>query len=119
MSRHQGFTLVEVLVALAVIGIALLAAMRASGQALDDSARLRDAVLGEQCAETVLVDQRLTRDFPSVGQRRIACTQAGHDFTISVDVATTPNPAFRRVDVAALTPDGHVAFTLATIVGNF
>ena len=87
-----GFTLLEVLVALAVVAIALLAAMRAAGNVSDNAQRYRQTVLAEQCAQNFLVDQRLSKTFLSVGQSTQTCTQANVPFTVAVDVMPTPNP---------------------------
>lgn len=113
-----GFTLLEVLVALAVVAIALLAAMRAAGNVSDNAQRYRQTVLAEQCAQNFLVDQRLSKTFLSVGQSTQACTQANVPFTVAVDVMPTPNPNFRRVQVNVLDASGWSAWQVVTIIGN-
>jgi len=116
--RCCGFTLLEVLVALAVVAIALLAAMRAAGNVSDDAQRYRHAVLAEQCAQNVLVDQRLSKTFLPIGQSSSRCTQADVSFTVVVHVMPTPNPNFRRVQVNVLDASGWSAWQLITIIGN-
>ena len=118
--RRQGggFTLLEVLVALAVVAIALLAAMRASGGLQDNAQRYHQAVLAQQCAENFLVEQRITRDFLPVGQSEPTCTEAQTGFTLNVDVQPTPNPNFRRVDVQVRDASGWTAWNVVTIIGN-
>ena len=118
--RRQGggFTLLEVLVALAVVAIALLAAMRASGGLQDNAQRYHQAVLAQQCAENFLVEQRITRDFLPVGQSESTCTEAQTGFTLNVDVQPTPNPNFRRVDVQVRDASGWTAWNVVTIIGN-
>ena len=118
--RRQGggFTLLEVLVALAVVAIALLAAMRASGGLQDNAQRYHQAVLAQQCAENFLVEQRITRDFLPVGQSGSTCTEAQTGFTLNVDVQPTPNPNFRRVDVQVRDASGWTAWDVVTIIGN-
>ena len=118
--RRQGggFTLLEVLVALAVVAIALLAAMRASGGLQDNAQRYHQAVLAQQCAENFLVEQRITRDFLPVGQSGFTCTEAQTGFTLNVDVQPTPNPNFRRVDVQVRDASGWTAWNVVTIIGN-
>ncbi|MDE2130565.1 MAG: type II secretion system minor pseudopilin GspI [Betaproteobacteria bacterium] len=116
--QGDGFTLLEVLVALAVVAIALLAAMRASGGLQDNAQRYRQAVLAQQCAENFLVEQRITRDFLPVGQSESICTEAQAGFTLNVDVQPTPNPNFRRVDVQVRDASGWTAWNVVTIIGN-
>jgi general secretion pathway protein I len=46
----RGFTLVEVLVAVAVIAITLAAGLRAAGVLIDNSQRLSDVIAAQWCA---------------------------------------------------------------------
>jgi len=117
-ARACGFTLLEVLVALAVVAIALLAAMRAAGNISDDAQRYRLSVLAAQCAENFLVDLRLSKTFLPIGQSTSTCTQAGVPFTVAVEVMPTPNPNFRRVQVQVLDTGGWSAWRVVSIIGN-
>jgi general secretion pathway protein I len=114
----RGFTLLEVLIALAVVAISLLAAMRAAGSVADNAQRYRLAVLAEQCVQNVLVDQRLNKTFLPIGQSTGTCTQADTRFTVAVDVMPTPNPNFRRMQVNVLDASGWSAWQVVTIIGN-
>lgn len=97
--RQRGFTLVEILVALAVTAIALMAGMQASGALVRLSERQSDQLLAELCADNELAKVRLSRQLPGVGRSDQPCTQAGVAYRVAVEVLTTPNPNFRRVDV--------------------
>lgn len=102
----EGFTLFEVLVALAIIAIALLAAMRAAGQGTNTVSELRAHVLAGWVAHDVLAEQRARGDWPSTGLVRGKMQQGGMDFTWREEVIGTPNRAFRRVDIFVfLEPD--------------
>jgi general secretion pathway protein I len=116
--RLAGFTLLEVLVALVVVALALLAAMRATGVLQDDAERYRESILAEQCAQNYLVEQRLRQNFVSTGVHVQACTQADLSFTLRADVQPTPNPSFRRVDLSVLDASGWAAWKVVAIVWN-
>ena len=95
----RGFTLVEILVALAVTAIALLAGMQASGALTRLSERQSDQLLAQLCADNELAKVRLSRQLPGAGRSDQPCTQAGIEYRVAVEVMPTPNPNFRRVDV--------------------
>jgi len=96
---QRGFTLFEVLVALAIISIALLAAMRAASQGTTNIGDLRAHLLAGWVAQNLLVEQRARGDWPSTGILRGTQNQAGVEFAWREEVISTPNAAFRRVDI--------------------
>ena len=73
----RGFTLVEVLVAVAVIAIALAAGLRAAGVLIDNSQRLSDVIAAQWCAENHLTNLKLSRQFPGYRRGRIRLRTAG------------------------------------------
>jgi general secretion pathway protein I len=94
-----GFTLVEVLVALAIISIALLAALRVAGGGTNSAGELRARLLAGWVAENLLAEQRARGQWPSPGMQRGTQLQGGIEFSWREEVIATPNSAFRRVDI--------------------
>ncbi|MEI7514101.1 MAG: type II secretion system minor pseudopilin GspI [Betaproteobacteria bacterium] len=115
--RLRGFTLVEVLVALTIVGVALLAGLKATGALTLHALRQSDVLLGQLCAENALTQIRLSRQMPGVGENSGECLQAGHSFTVVLHVQPTPNPNFVRVDAQVRNADEPV-LRLSTIVGR-
>lgn len=97
--KPSGFTLIEVLVALAIISIALLAAMRAAGQSTSSVGELRSHLLAGWVAENRLAEYRAREEWLPLGIRRGTAQQAGITFGWREEITSTPNPAFRRVDI--------------------
>jgi general secretion pathway protein I len=120
VSRHlaQAFTLVEVLVALAVVAVALSAGLRAAGSVTDNAARLADVSAAQWCADNQLGELRLGKRFPGTGDSEFACEQVGRRYRGELRVRPTPNPNFRRVDAVVSHEDGRPLITVSTIVGR-
>ncbi|MHB8912503.1 MAG: type II secretion system minor pseudopilin GspI [Lysobacter sp.] len=108
-SLRGGFTLIEVLVALAIVSIALMAALRAAGQGTSNVDALRARLLAGWVAENVLAEQRARGDWPPLGIGRGTQRQGGIEFAWREEVIATPNARFRRVDlrVFAASGEGH------------
>lgn len=94
------FTLIEVLVALAIVSVALLAALRAAGQGTNDLVDLRSRVLASWIAENRLAEHRARGAWLPLGIQNGNARQAGFDFLWREEVTTTPNFAFRRIDIS-------------------
>jgi general secretion pathway protein J len=106
----RGFTLVEVLIALAIISIALLASLRLAGSSTSSVAELRGHLLAGWVAENVLAEQRARGTWLPLGIQRGTESQGGKEFAWREDVTLSPNSAFRRVDlrVFAAAEEDHV-----------
>lgn len=121
-SQERGFTLVEVLVALAVVAITLTAGLQATGALTRAATRQTDQWLAQLCAENELTRLRLARQLPGVGDTAAPCLQAGHSLQVQLSVMPTPNPNFRRVDAVVVGPvDGREVrlLTLSTVLGRY
>jgi len=98
--RQQGFTLLEVLVALIIVVTALGASLRAVGSLTQNSDGLRSAMMATWSAENRLVQIRLSHAFPSVGKQRFDCPQGDLALVCEEEVLPSPNPRLRRVEVS-------------------
>ena len=103
-SPSPGFTLVEVLVALAIVSIALLAALRAAGQGTNAAGELRLRLFAGWVAENRLAEHRARGDWLALGIGRGTQSEGGVEFAWREEVIATPNPAFRRLDVFVSIP---------------
>ena len=99
LPSHRGFTLVESLVALSILAIALIAVLKAGGNMNNQQAEWLRRLEAQWSAENTANVLRMSHSFPNAGQQRTPCTQGRAPLVCVIDVATTPNPNFRRVDV--------------------
>jgi general secretion pathway protein I len=100
-----GFTLLEVLVALVIIGVALAASMRGAMSLTNTAEYSRDKLLALLTAENRLLELRLAREKLEPGEEVMPCDQGGIAFTCAQAVKPTPNPFFRRVEVRVFRSD--------------
>lgn len=114
-----GFSLVEVLVAVAIVAIALAAGGRAAGALLDNSQRLSDVTAAQWCAENHLVNLKLTRYFPDVGESNSSCPQLGREYKLKVLVRPSFNPNFRIVDAGVADAQGVPLVRLSAIIPRY
>ena len=115
---QQGFTLIEVLVALAIVALALMTGTKVSGALTRNAQRQTDVLLGQICADNAIQQLRLAQQMPGVGDTRVPCVQAERNFDVALTVRTTPNPAFRRVD-AQVFSDATPILRVTTVLGRY
>ena len=116
--KGLGFTLIEVMVALAIVAIALAAGSRAASSVVGTSQRLNDVVLAQWCADNELTELRLQGQLPAVGKTTFDCAQLGRTFKGTLKVQTTPNPNFRRVDATVANDDDREMLTISTVMSH-
>ena len=127
LNRHRtvrtsvaGFTLLEVLVALVIVGTALGASLRAIGSLTQNSSALRASMMASWSAENRLTQIRLAKVFPPIGKLSYDCAQGELQLMCEEEVFATPNPFFRRVEVSVfdvLNPQRRIV-KLTQVVSN-
>ena len=112
----RGFTLLEMLVALTVLAIALLAALRASSMGVQNTVEIRNRLLAGWVAQNRLAEHLARRDWLPVGVVRGDDNQGGVRFGWEEKIVGTPNFQFRRIEIRVATvqePD----LTLSSLTG--
>ena len=117
-----GFTLIEVLVALGIVAIALMAGLRSTDALTRNASRQSTQWLAQICAENEFTRLRLSRQVPPIGESQVACPQAQLNLQVNLSVQVTPNPNFRRVDARVVQVQGAEAtplLQLSTVMGRY
>lgn len=91
-SKISGFTLLEVLVALAVAGIGLAGVIKVAGGNAYNAQYLQQKTLAQWVAMNRMAELRMTRQFPSVGTQKGDAEMAGHKWYWRQETKAAPLP---------------------------
>ena len=116
--KPPGFTLVEVLVALAIVAVSLISASQVGGAWVLNANRQWQYQLAQVCADNALIALRLSSQLPGLGERSIDCTQTQREMRVLLTVRATPNPSFRRVEAQVFEAQTPL-IRVQTVIGRY
>lgn len=120
LHRGGGFTLLEVLVALVIVGTALGACLRAVGSLANNNEAMRETTLATWSAENRLAHIRIDGEWPALGTNVFDCSQGDIHLICTEQVSALQNPNFRRVELSVGNTRGAARriVTLIQVVPN-
>lgn len=96
----RGFTLIEVVVALAILGIGMLAVFKTIGDTVNNVEVLRDRSFAEWIADNRITEIRISGEMPSVEETAGEVEFAGRQWHWMTKVSQTQVQGLRRIDVS-------------------
>jgi len=103
--RQAGFTLLEVLVAMAIVALGLTAVVAQMNQMASASIYLQDKTLGTWIALDRVTEIRLGDEFPEINEYNDDIEMAGRQWNYTVNVSQTLIENIRRIEVFVYLPD--------------
>lgn len=98
-TRQQGFTLIEVLVALAILALSLVAVIGAAGSSTRLGSGLRDRTFADWVALNELTTLRLAHTAPSGGSLNGDADMGDQKWHWTAKISSTADPNLLRIDV--------------------
>ena len=117
--KTRGFTLIEVLAALIIVGLGMLGVIQAVIQSANQGTYLREKTLAHWIAMNLLTERRLMTSPPNVGTSSDTIDFANQRWRWSVKVSETAVETMRRFDVSVGLADAPEGATLATATGFY
>ncbi len=97
--RDHGFTLLEVLVALAVLAFALIGLIRAAGLGANAQSHVADVTVANWVAQNALAEIRLSQKDLANGGRNGIASMAKRSWRWEAQIESTPEPSLKRIDI--------------------
>lgn len=108
-AAERGFTLIEMLVALAVFSLAALALLRLEGTTLTSTAILQDRLIGQIVARNIAIEAVTDPIAPAMGMTNGRERNGGRNWAWTRRASAAPGPRLQRIDVGVTTDSGAPA----------
>ncbi len=116
---HSGFTLIEVVVALIVVSLGMLAVIETVGGTARNSSYLRDKTVAHWVAMNKLTETRLQANAPAIDKSSDEIEMAGRKWRWTMEVKQTPVETIRRIDVSVRPAEAPEKSSMASVSGFF
>ena len=117
--RTRGFTLIEVMVALAIVALSLTAVAASMNQMIDAATTMRDRTYASWIAQNMITEVRLGNAIPEVGSSSGEIEFGNTDWEWRVVISESGIENFMRIDVSvSLAGDEYVIRTVTGFVGE-
>ena len=111
-----GFTLLEVLIALAILAISSLAVISQSGQSLGQLQQLHLKTTAIVVADNQLAVLQATPEWPDIGSQTTLVELDQQQWQVTTEVSQTSDPWLRKIEVV-VTQGQDIDAPLALLVG--
>ena len=120
--QKKGFTLIEVLVAMVILSLSLLAAIKVASGVTRSAIDLQEITIAQWVAMNKIVELRLAKALPKTGRTNGQDEMAGRDWRWDIIVNETPYPKLREVYVevkpATDEPDSPATTRVTSLIGE-
>ena len=113
--REAGFTLIEMIVALAIFSLAALALLRLGGATAANSARLQDRAVAQIVARNLAVETLTDPEPPAFGRVAGEAVNAGRRWTWARTTARSPEARVQQIEIEVRATDGGPGRATLTI----
>jgi general secretion pathway protein I len=123
-SRNRGFTLVEIMISLAIFAVVSASLVRNASMTVHQNSMVQDRTLAWWVAENRLNELRFLpredKNFPSIGTDRVSVRMAQRDWELRVQVTQTENVNMRRIEITVYKDDEPDAplISLSSFIGK-
>lgn len=114
--QHRGFTLLEVLVALAILAIVMGALIKVTDSYAFNAGYLQQKTLAQWIAENKAIEYQLMQEFPPLGKQQGQIEMAKVEWQWRVQVSNTQDRRLRRLDISVALKEGDLDNPITTLV---